>query len=77
MELAGKMFFIGGLAGVAVIQLYLVVKAFREKFIQGLLCLFVPGYILYYALKEKGRVRLLAGWALGTIALIAGAAMLS
>ncbi len=76
MELAGKMFFIGGFAGVAAIQLYLVVKAFRERFIQGLLCLF-PGYILYYALKEKRKVRLLAGLALGTIALVAGAAMLS
>lgn len=76
MELAGKLIFMGGLAGAAIIQLYIVVAAFRERFIQGLLCLIVPGYILYYALKEK-RARLLAGWAAGIIALIAGAAMLS
>ncbi|MBI2412220.1 MAG: hypothetical protein HYV24_03320 [Deltaproteobacteria bacterium] len=66
----------GGLAGAAIIQLYIVVAAFREKIVQGILCLFVPGYILYYALKEK-RARLLAGWVAGIIALIVGAAMLS
>lgn len=78
MELAGKLLLFGGLLVAIISQLYIVILAFRRRFIEGLLSLIVPGYILFFARREETRqTRVLLAWGLGVIAFVAGVAVLS
>lgn len=78
MELFGRIIFMGGVLLLLIFNFYIIVKAFMYKITQGLLCLFIPAYIFYYALrKETRQTNALIVNFLGMIMLIIGAVMLS
>jgi len=78
VEAIGKFLLFGGPLVVIICQLYIAVSAFRRKFIQGLLCVIVPAYVLFWAMRgETRQPRALLAWGLGIVAFIVGILLLS
>ena len=78
METMGKLLLFGGFLVALICQMYVVVLAFRKKVIDGILCLVVPAYILYWAMRQDTRqAKVLMAWAAGLVALIIGVVLLS
>lgn len=63
-----------GLAG-AVLLIWVLIRAFKQETKQGVLCLFVPGYLLYFGFAKlrHPKAALLTGIAL--VLVILGAAL--
>ncbi|MDZ7957230.1 MAG: hypothetical protein RMY34_04895 [Aulosira sp. DedQUE10] len=56
-----------------VAQLYIVVKAFRVSPIKGVLCLLMPGYILFFVTTRRTRqTKALMFWVVGLLLFIVG-----
>ena len=69
----GNVLLFGGMAVAFISQLYIVVLAFRQSFMQGVLCFIVPAYILLWAKRQETRhVNVLTMWGLGVLAFIVG-----
>jgi hypothetical protein len=49
--MGGLLFGLGGICGLAafVCSIIILIAAFKDETVKGLLCLFIPFYILYYA----------------------------
>lgn len=78
MELSGKIIFFAGLLLLVISHFYVVVNAFRYRFVQGFFCLFVPAYIFYFALREETRqAKAIKMYGFGIVLLIGGAVVLS
>lgn len=61
----GRALFLAGMGIAAICQLAIVVSAFRTRWLQGVLCLLVPAYILFYARRPETRgSRKLPAWAI-------------
>ena len=65
------LFGLTGLLGLisSVCGIIVLVSAFQDEFLEGILCLFIPFYILYYGgwkFDHDKRALILVGW-LGTI----------
>jgi hypothetical protein len=66
VEAAGKLLLFGGFLLAIVCQVYIAVLAFRRKFIEGIFCLIVPAYILFWAKRAQTRKpTVLLLWGLG------------
>lgn len=78
MEAVGMLALFGGLLLAIVVQIRIVVLAFKRNLIQGLCCIFVPAYILFFAMREETRQpRLLLLWAVGLVVFVIGVGLLS
>jgi len=54
-------------------QVYILVQAFRYSALDGLLCLVLPGYIIYYARRKRTRqTKPLLVWIGGLLFFIVG-----
>ena len=69
MELAGALLMLGltGLLGLVstVCGIIILIAAFQDEIIEGILCLLCPFYILYYGgwkFDHEKRALILAGW---------------
>ena len=58
MEIVGKFLLFGGLIVAIIIQLYIMVLTFQDKFIRGLLSFVVPAYVSFYAWCRRKEPRL-------------------
>ena len=78
MGTIGKLFLFGGFLLVLICQFYIVVRAFKYKFLSGVFCFIIPAYVLYYAMREETRqTKALIGWGAGLIISIVGVVILS
>ncbi|MBI4252283.1 MAG: hypothetical protein HY618_07465 [Candidatus Tectomicrobia bacterium] len=78
IEMIGKYFLFGGILLAIFVQLYITALAFRYRVLDGLFCLIIPAYILFYARREETR-QTQALWVLGVgiVTFLAGTAVLS
>lgn len=58
MEIVGKFLLFGSLIVAIIIQLYIMVLTFQDKFIRGLLSFVVPAYVSFYAWRGRKEPRL-------------------
>ena len=78
MDILGRLLLFGGLIIAVVAQIYIVVLAFKRSVGEGLLCLIVPAYVLFWAMRQETRQpKLLLAWVSGLVAFIMGIAFLS
>lgn len=78
IEALGKILLFGGWLLAMICQVYIAALAFRRSVVQGLFCLIIPAYILYFAMREETRKpKVLFLWGLGLLAFIIGVAVLS
>lgn len=75
-EIIGKVLLFGGLLTTIVIQLYIVILAFKDKFIKGIACFIIPAYIIFYGIHVR-KIKALIIWGLGLFMFIAGIGILS
>ena len=62
-----------GFLGALVAQFIIVATGFRDSLLTGLLCLLIPGYVLFHAMREETRQpKPLGFWACGIALIIAG-----
>jgi hypothetical protein len=78
MDIAGRILLFGGFFVVFAFQMYIVVLAFRRRVLQGFLCLIVPAYIVFWAMRaETRRPKALMAWFGGFLAIIIGVVVLT
>ena len=78
MDVIGRVLLFGGAFFAFAVQIYIVVLAFKRKVIEGVLSFIVPGYVLYWTMRQKTRrPKALLAWAGGLVAFIIGIIMLS
>ena len=64
---------IGGFVTAFLAQISVAASAFRNSVANGLLCFIIPGYLLFYAVREKERnPRPLVYWGAGVVLVIIG-----
>jgi len=78
MYVIGRLLLFGGFLLAIGVPIYIVVLAFKKSAIEGLLCLIVPAYILYWAMREETKQpRALLTWVGALVSYIVGMAMLT
>jgi inner membrane protein involved in colicin E2 resistance len=78
MESIGKICLMVGFLILISAQIYLTLIAFKRKFIDGFLCIVLPAYVCYFALKkETQQNKVLIIWGSGVVLLILSAFMLT
>mgnify|MGYP001553759384 CR=1 FL=1 len=77
MEIVGTSLLFGGLIIAALAQLVAAVLAFRLSALQGVLALFVPGYVLLVAKRCGFYWQIVGPWLGGLLAFTVGSVLLS
>ena len=78
MEVVGKLLLLGGFLLAIICQIVIGILAFKRKFIEGIFCIFVPAYVLFYAMRQETRKpKILALWGGGLVISIIGVILLS
>ena len=78
MEVMGSLLLLGGFLLSIVSQVLISIKAFKRTFIEGILCILLPGYVIFCARRQETRqLAALVLWGSGIILLIIGVAILS
>jgi hypothetical protein len=78
MESVGKFILLAGFLMMIGSQFYIAVIAFKRNLIDGLFCIIIPAYILYFAMRQETRQnKVLIIWGAGIVLIILSTFMLT